>query len=79
MKAARLGHGTKASPELKLILDAFGIKDISIGRGGSRNRHTLYRAIFKGLRDGVRTPEGVSRMLGRKLFNKTKTYYYQHE
>jgi small subunit ribosomal protein S5 len=79
MKQCRSGHGVKCSPEFRLILDAFGITDITIGKGGSRNRHTVYRALFKSLRDGVRTPEDVARMLGRKLFDRSRTYYYQHE
>jgi len=79
MKQCRTGHGVKCSPEFRLILDAFGITDISIGKGGSKNRHTMYRALFKSFREGVRTQEDVARSLGRKLFNRSKAYYYQHE
>lgn len=62
-----------------MLLKAFGIQDCSVKQGGSRNRATRYRAIFLGLRKGVRTKHQVSRMLGRKLFNKLNCYYYQNE
>lgn len=93
MKARRSGHGTQASYETKLILDSFGIEDVTVGKFGSRNRYTTYRALLKGLsfvqcrplphciglRDQCRTQEMVSFMLGRKLFNRSKAYYYRHE
>ena len=60
-------------------IKAFGIKDVSVKQGGSRNKATRYRAIFLGLRKGVRTKHEVSRILGRKLFNKLNCYYNEHE
>jgi len=79
LKACRTGHGAKASPQMHDFLEAFGITDVIVNRGGSKNKHMVYRALFKAVRDGVRTPEGVARSLGRKLFNASKAYYYQHE
>eukprot|EP01128_Nolandella_sp_AFSM9_P011689 TRINITY_DN85_c1_g1_i1.p1 TRINITY_DN85_c1_g1~~TRINITY_DN85_c1_g1_i1.p1 ORF type:complete len:311 (+),score=74.57 TRINITY_DN85_c1_g1_i1:94-1026(+) len=79
LKARRSGHGTQASRQMKLLLDCFGIKDVTVGKGGSKNRYTVYRAVFKGLRDQVRTQDQVARRLGRKLFNRSKAYYYQNE
>lgn len=79
MKACRTGWGTNAGWDMKIVLDAFGITDVSANLGGSRNKATRYRAIFLGLMKGVRTKEEVSRILGRKLFNKQKTWYNSSE
>jgi len=75
MKACRTGWGTNAGWDMKIVLDSFGITDVSANLGGSRNKATRYRAIFLGLMKGVRTKEEVSRILGRKLFNKQKMWY----
>ncbi len=74
-----VGWGTNAGWDMKMVLKAFGIKDVSVKQGGSRNKATRYRAIFLGLRKGVRTKHEVSRILGRKLFNKLNCYYNEHE
>jgi small subunit ribosomal protein S5 len=79
MKACRTGWGTNAGWDMKIVLDSFGITDVSANLGGSRNKATRYRAIFMGLMKGVRTKEEVSRILGRKLFNKQKMWYNASE
>eukprot|EP01126_Amoeba_proteus_P000312 TRINITY_DN1009_c0_g1_i5.p1 TRINITY_DN1009_c0_g1~~TRINITY_DN1009_c0_g1_i5.p1 ORF type:complete len:287 (-),score=41.20 TRINITY_DN1009_c0_g1_i5:41-901(-) len=79
MKCARTGWGTNAGWDMKVALGAFGITDVSVKQCGSKNRSTRYRALFLGLRDGVRTKHQVSRILGRKLFNKQQVWYYSHE
>lgn len=56
-----LGWGTNAGWDMKIVLDSFGITDVSANLGGSRNKATRYRAIFMGLMKGVRTKEEVSR------------------
>jgi ribosomal protein S5 len=75
INANSLGWGTNAGWDMKIVLDSFGITDVSANLGGSRNKATRYRAIFMGLMKGVRTKEEVSRILGRKLFNKQKLWY----
>jgi len=79
MKCCRTGWGTNAGWDMKIVLDAFGITDVSANLGGSRNRATRYRAIFLGLMHGVRTKDEVSRILGRKLYNKNKMWYHAME
>jgi ribosomal protein S5 len=79
LKAVRPGYGMKASPELRTILKAFGIKDASVVTFGSRNKITLYRAVFKALKDGIQSPEDIARMTGKKLFNKSKAWYFKNE
>jgi len=79
MKQCRTGWGTNAGWDMKIVLNAFGITDVSASLAGSRNKATRYRAIFLGLMHGVRTKEEVSRILGRKLFNKQKLWYNKSE
>lgn len=100
MQQRRLGHGVQSSMEAKFLLDCFGIDDVTVGKGGSRNRYTQYLAFFKGsrqfalvfwlylylwgylltgIRDNCRTPEQVANLLGRKLFDRTRAYYYRNE
>jgi len=79
MKQCRTGWGTNVGWEMKQVLEAFGIEDISCSQGGPRNKATKYRAIFLGLMNGVRSKEDVSRMFGRKLFNKNRLYYNSKE
>jgi len=76
MRARRPGSAKTCGYEMGIVLKAFGINDIIMGHGGSHNKHTLYRAIWKALRDRIRSPEKVSRMLGRKLFNRAGAFYY---
>jgi len=73
------GHGVTASYEMKRILEAFGITDVTIAVGGSKNVNTRYRSVWLGLRDGVRNPEDVARLLGRKLLDRDRAYYYKGE
>jgi len=75
-RARRPGTGRSAGFNMLTFLDAFGIQDVILGHGGSRNVHTKYRALFLALRDKTRNPEKVSRMLGRKLFNRAGAYYH---
>jgi len=76
MTARRPGTARRCSYEMGILLDAFGITDLSIGSGGSDNKHVLYRAFFKALKDKTRSPEKVARMLGRKLFDRQGAFYY---
>jgi len=77
MRARRPGSGrTGIGFNMLMLMNAFGIQDVMMGHGGSRNVHTKYRAIFKALRDQTRSPERVSRMLGRKLFNRAGAFYH---
>uniref|UniRef100_A0A6B2LN86 S5 DRBM domain-containing protein n=1 Tax=Arcella intermedia TaxID=1963864 RepID=A0A6B2LN86_9EUKA len=78
-KARKAGSGRSCGYNMGVLLDAFGVQDCIMGHGGSDNPHTLYRAIFKALRDHTRSPEQVSRMLGRKLFNRAGAFYYTNE
>jgi len=75
MTARRPGTGRRCSYELGILLDAFGLTDLSIGNGGSDNKHVLYRAFFRALKDKTRSPEKVARMLGRKLFDRQGAFY----
>jgi small subunit ribosomal protein S5 len=80
MKAGRMGYGIKASPEMRVVLEAFGLTDVMVCTIGRKtNKQALYRALFRGLQDGIHTPEGLSRALGRKFFDVHKTFYYKHE
>jgi len=79
MKCCRTGWGINAGWDMKQVLTAFGIEDVSVKQGGARNRGARYRAIFLTLRDQVRTKEQVAKMLGRKLFNKSKAWYNSGE
>lgn len=79
MKAKSPGSGWNASWEMKKILKAFGITDIVIGVGGSRNMHARYKSIFLGLRDGVRNPNEVAMRIGKKLLDRNRVYYYKSE
>jgi len=79
MKCCRTGWGLNAGYDMKMVLRAFGIEDVTVKQGGARNRGARYRAIFLGLRDGVRTKEEVAKILGRKLFNKQKAWYNSGE
>jgi len=74
------GHGRRpTSWDMDIVLDAFGINDVSIGWGGSTNKHTRYRAIFKALKEKTRSPEKVARMLGMKLFNRAGAFYHTYD
>lgn len=80
MKAGRMGYGIKASPEMRIVLDAFGLTDVMVCTIGRKtNKQALYRALFRGLQLGINTPENLSRALGRKYFDIHKTFYYKHE
>ena len=76
VRACRTGYGIRASPEMRVMLQAFGLEDICVATvGRTTNRQALYRAIFKGLQHDVRTAPQMAKALGKKLFDLHAFYY----
>ncbi|XP_049850524.1 30S ribosomal protein S5-like [Schistocerca gregaria] len=74
--ARRMGYGIQASPDMRLALKAFGLKDLFVtttGRTG--NKQALYRALFKGLQRDINTPSNIAKALGKKLFDIHAFHY----
>jgi ribosomal protein S5 len=80
IRACRMGFGVRASYEMRTVLKAFGLTDVSVSLTGRKtNIQAKYRAIFKGLQEGIQTPESLSRMTGRKIFDIHRTFYYRDQ
>jgi ribosomal protein S5 len=76
VRACRTGYGIRASPEMRVMLQAFGLEDICVTTvGRTTNRQAMYRAIFKGLQDDVRTAPMIAKALGKKIFDLHAFYY----
>lgn len=76
VRACRTGYGIRASPEMRVMLQAFGLEDICITTvGRTTNRQALYRAIFKGFQHDIRTAPMIAKALGKKLFDLHAFYY----
>jgi small subunit ribosomal protein S5 len=75
LKNRRPGNGLTCPYRMRILLEAFGIEDVIIGKGGSSNKANTYKALFKGLKDQTRSPEKIARNLGRKYFNSSNIYY----
>ena len=76
VKACRTGYGIRSSPEMRVVLRAFGLTDmcvVTIGR--KTNRQAMYRALFKGFQEDIRTPEEITKALGKKRFDIAAFYY----
>jgi len=79
VKSLPVGFGTMAPPELRDILDMFGIEDIACGWIGSKNVHTRHRVIFKALMENCETEDDIAQKLGKKLFKKNAAFYKSKE
>lgn len=80
VKACRTGYGIRASPEIRVALESFGLTDICVTTTGRKtNRQALYRALFKGLQTDIVTVEKMSKMLGKKYLDLHKFFYYKDE
>lgn len=80
IRACRTGYGIRASPEMRIALEAFGLRDICVVTvGRTTNRQALYRALFKGLQTDIRTIENLSKSLGKKYLDIHKFFYYKNE
>jgi ribosomal protein S5 len=78
VRACRTGYGIRASPEMRVMLQAFGLEDICVATvGRTANRQALYRAIFKGLQNDIRTAPMIAKALGKKIFDLHAFYYSQ--
>jgi ribosomal protein S5 len=80
IRACRMGWGMRASYDMRTVLNAFGLTDVSVSLTGRKtNIHAKYRALFKGIQEGIRTPAELSRATGRKIFDVHRTFYYRDQ
>ncbi len=64
MKPASQGHGIIAAGSVRAVMEAVGVRDISVKCLGSRNPHNLVRSTIKGL-CSLRSMEQAARMRGK--------------
>ena len=76
MKPASKGHGIIAAGPVRAIMEAAGIKDISVKCLGSRNPQNLVRSTFAGL-DALRGFSEAARARGKK--NEKMKEAYSHD
>lgn len=76
MKPASKGHGIIAAGPVRAIMEAAGIKDISVKCLGSRNPQNLVRSTFAGL-DALRGFSEAARARGKK--NEEMKEAYSHD
>ena len=66
MKPADKGHGIIAAGAARAVMEAAGIKDISVKCLGSRNPNNLVRSTLEGLYN-LRNNEWIARARGKDL------------
>jgi len=74
MRPKRRGFGLRCKEPWRLVLEAFGLTDMSFSIGGAKNVVNRYKAIWFALRDHCTQGFDIARATGKKIYFEHGNY-----